>query len=129
MLKRSRLVNEIKSERGCKVCGERRAPCLDFHHQDQTTKCFSISAGISGLYSISAILAEIEKCNVLCANCHRLEHWDAENQTWLDLKWRKSSSVLDASATHLCETSYRLDRSRPEQPSIESGTEYFGVTL
>jgi hypothetical protein len=46
---------------------------LDLHHRDPTTKRFTIGRGRS--WSLQNLLTEIEKCDVLCANCHRRVEW------------------------------------------------------
>lgn len=61
---------------GCTRCPENHPACLDFHHLDPTIKEFSIS-GQRGC-SLETLQAEIAKCIVLCANCHRKEHADDE---------------------------------------------------
>ena len=52
--------------------------CMDFHHIEEDTKHPSIgrSSLISVMqkYSIEKIDKEIEKCVVICANCHRIRH-------------------------------------------------------
>ena len=62
-------VNQYKSEKGCRKCGEKRYWMLDFHHADPTQKEFAISDAIRCKFE--TILPEMEKCDVLCANCHR----------------------------------------------------------
>lgn len=57
---------------GCSVCAEQCIPCIDLHHRDPSTKLFSISNGQN--VSTSRLIAELEKCAVLCANCHRKVH-------------------------------------------------------
>lgn len=45
---------------------------LDFDHRERSEKKFTIGAMISRKsISIGALVAEIEKCDVRCANCHR----------------------------------------------------------
>jgi hypothetical protein len=63
----------IKSERGCQVCGEKRAVCLDFHHRPGTEKV--IEVGLMMTYPRKAIDEEIAKCDVLCRNCHAWVTW------------------------------------------------------
>ncbi len=57
---------------------------FDFHHRDPSTKDFAISAKHG--YSFEALKLEVDKCDLICACCHRLEHinpaaWDFD---WLD---------------------------------------------
>ena len=66
---------DFKSKLSCKVCGEDDPVVLDFHHRDKTTKEFSISDGLRR-YSRQRMLDEIDKCDVMCANCHRRHHHD-----------------------------------------------------
>ncbi len=58
----------------CMLCGYKRYPgALDFHHLDSKKKEFGIS--VRGLTrSWEKIKAEIEKCVLVCANCHREIH-------------------------------------------------------
>lgn len=46
---------------------------MHFHHRDPATKIFKISEG-AYRQSRAKILAEIEKCDLLCGDCHRAEH-------------------------------------------------------
>lgn len=59
----------------CKYCPETHPSCLDFHHRNPAEKSFNISSSQLGNRSISAIDAEIAKCDVICSNCHRKLHW------------------------------------------------------
>ncbi len=58
----------------CRVCGyDRYAGALDFHHLDEKTKKFDLST--KGLTrSWVKTKAEIDKCILVCANCHREIH-------------------------------------------------------
>ena len=60
----------IKSERGCAICGERNPAALDYHHTHD--KSFELAE--AGSRSHGEVVAEIEKCVVLCANHHRMLH-------------------------------------------------------
>lgn len=53
-------------------CGEGRTICLDFHHKDPSDKLFGINS--AGHIGLERLKAEIEKCIVICANCHRVLH-------------------------------------------------------
>ena len=69
------MVREEKAKRGCEDCGEGDPKVLDLHHRDPATKKFTF--GKSGNLSLSwpRIVEEINKCDVLCANCHRRRHY------------------------------------------------------
>ena len=59
----------------CSECGFEGHPVsFDCHHRDPSTKSFGLSEARRGSYSKKRILDELEKCELLCANCHRLEH-------------------------------------------------------
>jgi hypothetical protein len=67
-------LDQLKSERGCDRCGYSANPrALQFHHLDPTTKIAAVTRMI-GKYVWETVLAEIEKCVLLCANCHAEEH-------------------------------------------------------
>lgn len=57
----------------CTKCSESDPVCLDFHHRDPTQKVLEISLAIAS-WSIKRIQAEIDKCDLLCSNCHRKLH-------------------------------------------------------
>lgn len=57
----------------CQICGyDKCLPALEFHHIDPATKIRAVS--LMQNYSAKRIKAEIEKCILLCANCHREYH-------------------------------------------------------
>jgi hypothetical protein len=43
---------------------------LEFHHRDPSTKLFGISDG-GQTRSWNRVKVELDKCGLLCANCHR----------------------------------------------------------
>jgi len=56
----------------CKDCGQRfPLVCMDFDHLPGHGKSFNVGAG-KACYSTKAVAAEIKKCEVVCANCHRI---------------------------------------------------------
>lgn len=61
----------LKSSLSCIKCGEDDSRCLDFHHRDKTKKIKAVSQMVRDRAGKETILAEIAKCDVLCANCHR----------------------------------------------------------
>lgn len=60
------------SDRYCEQCGISDPRVLDFDHIDRAHKSFSISRALTDGVHWSKILAEIQKCQILCANCHRI---------------------------------------------------------
>jgi predicted DNA-binding protein YlxM (UPF0122 family) len=66
------LISEIKSKYSCCICGEKEGCCLDFHHINDD-KLDSVSEFVQKK-SPQAIFDEINKCVVVCANCHRKIH-------------------------------------------------------
>jgi hypothetical protein len=58
----------------CQDCGYNECPdALHFHHLDPSTKEFSISSG--NTKSWEKIVRELEKCILICANCHAKRHY------------------------------------------------------
>ena len=64
---------ELKIGLKCNRCGFDHPAALDFHHNNPTEKEFGVSGRISKKNK-EKILEEIKKCEVLCSNCHRIEH-------------------------------------------------------
>jgi hypothetical protein len=63
-------VDEVKSG-PCTDCGGRfPTVCMHFDHLDGATKEFEISWAIARTFSLERIKLEIEKCELVCANCH-----------------------------------------------------------
>jgi DNA repair exonuclease SbcCD ATPase subunit len=57
----------------CSACsGEFHPAVYDFHHTDPNVKESSVSRLLNSGWEI--IKAEIDKCELLCANCHRIQH-------------------------------------------------------
>lgn len=68
--KRLLWIRSEKQKTGCVRCGyNEHFAALDFHHLGE--KKFTIGWNLFRGYK--AIKSEMEKCEVLCANCHRVE--------------------------------------------------------
>lgn len=63
-------LSEIKEASGCMDCGETNPIVLDFDHLKD--KKYNVSRMIHDGFSWAAIKKEIAKCEVVCANCHRI---------------------------------------------------------
>lgn len=59
----------------CEKCGEDHPAVIDFHHADPAEKEIKISQARHNGWSIERLQREIDKCMILCANCHRKLHW------------------------------------------------------
>jgi hypothetical protein len=57
---------------GCQSVGILPSCSLEFHHVSPRHKSFEISSGTS--YPLVKILKEVNKCTVVCANCHSQVH-------------------------------------------------------
>ena len=73
--KNMRLKNEYLNEHPCVDCGNTDVRVLDFDHI-RGEKRFNISEGI--LLKWKDIIKEIDKCDIRCANCHRIRHAEEE---------------------------------------------------
>lgn len=57
----------------CEVCGyDRCIQALEFHHLNPDEKDFTLSGSM--VANIEKMKAELDKCVMLCANCHREVH-------------------------------------------------------
>jgi hypothetical protein len=59
------------AEHPCVDCGEVDALVLEFDHVDPAKKRKTIHKLVHQAYSWAAVAAEIQQCEVRCANCHR----------------------------------------------------------
>ena len=68
----NKLVDYLK-DKECLDCGEKNPMVLDFDHLPKYEKRFSIARAISAsTRSWDSIFLEIKKCEIVCANCHRI---------------------------------------------------------
>ncbi|MFJ6579250.1 hypothetical protein ACIQMY_25225 [Streptomyces sp. NPDC091368] len=84
--KRDRLYfQRIKIDRGCADCGYNANPvALDFDHLPGAKKLYRVCT-MAGM-SRALIDAEIAKCEVVCANCHRIRTADRLNSAGGDFE-------------------------------------------
>ena len=73
---------EYLSSHPCVDCGNNDIRVLEFDHLPGTTKLKDISALLS--YTRATLVAEIAKCQVLCANCHRIKTFERAG-SWRDI--------------------------------------------
>jgi Zn finger protein HypA/HybF involved in hydrogenase expression len=87
LIKKNKIIDYKNNSCGCVKCSEKRHYLLDFHHIDPATKLFQIAQGESKGWE--KVLEEINKCILLCSNCHReFHHLEKQNninlQQYLD---------------------------------------------
>ncbi len=94
--KRRKKIREMAVERlggRCARCGyDRCGEALEIHHLESSHKDFGISdKGYTR--SWKRVLAELQKCELLCANCHREVH--AELQLFAVRRIEKSGELRE----------------------------------
>lgn len=74
---RMNYLRKIRIEKGrCEQCGWSEHPeILNFHHVDPSTKEFGFSGSEVGNLSMERLQKEIDKCILLCPNCHQWLHF------------------------------------------------------
>lgn len=69
------ILDKTKEGKCCIRCGYSECiEALDYHHIDPTTKKDTVARLLTH-YNANDGLEEIEKCILLCANCHRFYHF------------------------------------------------------
>lgn len=79
--KRHRIKQELVNYKGgkCEICGYNKClNALDFHHKNKEDKSFALNAANYNR-SIEELKKEVDKCILVCANCHREIHYN-ENE-------------------------------------------------
>ncbi len=89
------LVLEHLERHGCVDCGKGDIVVLDFDHRPGTVKRGNVTSLAACGYSVAVVLAEIAKCDVRCANCHRCRTAE-RGETF-----RTRTAEVDSSATDL----------------------------
>jgi len=64
----------------CERCKSQVHPAaFDFHHSNPKDKTFSLAQRHMD-NSWQRLTAEADKCHLLCANCHRIVHYEKERK-------------------------------------------------
>lgn len=94
-------------EHPCVDCGEGDLRVLTFDHLPEFDKKFDIGRAVSGsTRAWDSILKEIEKCEVVCANCHMKR--TGERSGWLkhlmeEGLWEEDPTLFDKRTNHRVE--------------------------
>lgn len=70
----SQVISLFKEKYGCCICHESCGCCLEFHHINPNDKSVGISHLTRHTTGIGKIAKEIEKCIIICSNCHKKLH-------------------------------------------------------
>jgi hypothetical protein len=60
----------------CERCGFADFRALEFHHKGHDEKASNVADMVRSVFSIKSVKQEIDKCIILCSNCHRIEHYE-----------------------------------------------------
>ena len=74
-------VDDIKKRATCSEegCDEHRPAALCFHHKPEYGKIDDVSRmAVTAQYGVEDLKREIQKCELICHNCHRERHTDTE---------------------------------------------------
>ena len=75
----------------CVDCGEKNPVVLEFDHV-RGKKSFNISSAMAKGYTWDLIEEEIKKCDIRCANCHKIK--TAKENSWSMYLWHLERTVV-----------------------------------
>jgi hypothetical protein len=76
-MRRNRLKNKCIEYKGgkCQICGYNKCNrALQFHHRDPALKKFKLDSDSLEKLKWVDVVQELDKCDMLCANCHSEVH-------------------------------------------------------
>ena len=96
---RRQYLNEYKLDRGCEFCGYKKHPqALVFDHIDPDTKHPKYSSKQLTRWGPTTLQEELDKCRVLCANCHAIHTYDNKHHARRKNQKRVSGASQDRQA-------------------------------
>ena len=69
-------ISAIKKKGRCVDCGIKDTRVLDFDHRAEFKKIKAISNAVLNGWSLKKLQEEINKCELRCANCHRIKTYE-----------------------------------------------------
>lgn len=93
----------------CSICGYNKPiwNVYDFHHRDPSKKDFSIS-GKS--WSFDRLKQEVDKCDLLCRNCHSEVHWKLQQEVRQErMKINRICEKLEDIECEVCQKIFHPD--------------------
>jgi hypothetical protein len=77
--KNKAFITELKESNPCVDCNNfYPAVCMDFDHLPGIEKINNLSIMANSGFSLEALQKEIDKCELVCANCHRIRSRDRQ---------------------------------------------------
>lgn len=111
----------------CSDCGSRfAAHQMDFDHRDSAVKAFRLTSGGAMLKSHAAPRDEARKCDVVCANCHRIRTQARHRLRSIPL--RDGTRYLERKRRHWREQAALLDRLR-DVPCLDCGCRFLSCAM
>lgn len=84
MLRNREFLKKYRENQKCEICGYNKYPeILQFHHKHKNEKIDTVCNLAKTLKSIYNIKKEIDKCMLLCPNCHREMHLGDKSNSWV----------------------------------------------
>lgn len=88
--KNRKYIFEFLKDKRCVDCGETNILTLEFDHVDPSLKKYSVSWIMCQGLSLDKLKEEVNKCEIRCANCHKIR--TAKQQNWYRYFYSKESS-------------------------------------
>jgi len=96
---RKQFLDDYKMRLGCQMCGYNKHPkALCFDHIDPYSKDKKYSAKQLQRWNETKLLEELNKCRVLCANCHNIETYENGHHK---INKKTSSAGLEMGSIHI----------------------------
>jgi len=92
----------------CSKCDEADTRCLVFHHSDRKGKEKTISEMVKKVRSLENIQKEMDKCIVLCQNCHNRLHISENEEQIKNNRLKKLGDVI--SSKRRCKIKMKIKR-------------------
>lgn len=99
----------------CELCGyNKNISALHFHHVDATTKLFKLDVRTLSNKRWDAIVQEIQKCKLLCSNCHAEMHNP-------ELELYNVQRIISGAAGQKCPDGIGVNSGKPAFVKSENG--------
>lgn len=135
-LKRKLEFIELKGGK-CEICGyDKNISALEFHHLNPSEKKYKLDGRFLANASYEKILEELDKCILVCSNCHKEIHHENHNMKFvkqfiednkyilkkeIERKYCKECGklLLNENKSGYCQTCLARQRRKAERPTKE----------